>query len=165
MKRIILILCAMAVTAMAYCQTPVKKVYDETIDPNLQISEAVEKASSEGKYVVCQVGGNWCKWCLRLAAFIENDVEVKDMVDNNFVYIHVNYNPRNPSEASKGGVDEMLSRLGNPGRFGYPALVVLGNKGEVLHIQDSSFLESGEGYDKKKVMRFFKNWTPAAVGK
>ena len=57
----------------------------------------------------------------------------------------------------------MMQRLGNPGRFGYPVFVVLNAKGKVIHTQDSSFLEEGNGYDKKKVVRFFKNWTPSAV--
>ena len=26
-----------------------------------------------------------------------------------------------------------------------------------------SFLEEGKGYNQKKVLRFFKNWTPRAV--
>ena len=163
MKKILLLLFAVCVSMLSYSQTPIKKVYDETIDPNVQISNAIDKASREGKFIVCQVGGNWCKWCLRFAAFIENDEEIKKMVDDNFVYIHVNYNPRNNSEAAKGDSEDMLARLGNPGRFGYPALVVLDNKGKLIHIQDSSFLESGDGYDKNKVMRFFKNWTPESV--
>jgi hypothetical protein len=57
----------------------------------------------------------------------------------------------------------MMKRLGNPGRFGYPVFVVLDEKGKVIHTQDSSFLEEGQGYDKAKVIRFFKNWTPSAV--
>ena len=35
--------------------------------------------------------------------------------------------------------------------------------GNVLHTQDSSFLEEGKGYNKEKVLRFFKNWTPTAA--
>ena len=57
----------------------------------------------------------------------------------------------------------MLQRLGNPGRFGYPVFVVLDTKGNVIHIQDSSFLEEGKGYNKEKVLRFFNAWTPKAV--
>ena len=35
--------------------------------------------------------------------------------------------------------------------------------GKVLHIQDSSFLEEGKGYNEEKVLRFLKSWTPQAV--
>ena len=82
------------------------------------------------------------------------------MIDRNFVYIHVNYNPRKPSDET---ALKMLKRLGNPGRFGYPVLVVLDGKGKVLHTQDSSLLEEGNGYNRDKVIRFFSNWTPEAV--
>ena len=56
-----------------------------------------------------------------------------------------------------------MKRLDNCGRFGFPVFVVLNDEGKVLHIQDSSFLEEGQGYSQEKVLRFFKNWTPKAV--
>ena len=55
-----------------------------------------------------------------------------------------------------------MKRLNNAGRFGFPVMVVLDENGKVIHIQDSSFLEEGKGYNKEKVIRFFKNWTPQA---
>ncbi len=55
-------------------------------------------------------------------------------------------------------IDEALGVAKADGKF-----VVLDAEGEVLHIQDSSFLEEGQGYSKEKVMLFFKNWTPKAV--
>ena len=39
-------------------QGGLKRVYDETVNPLEQIDQAVAKAGSEGKFVVCQVGGN-----------------------------------------------------------------------------------------------------------
>lgn len=56
-----------------------------------------------------------------------------------------------------------MKRLDNCGRFGFPVFVVLDEKGKVIHIQDSSFLEEGQGYDREKVLRFFNNWTPKAM--
>jgi len=138
-----------------------KKVYDETIDQMEQIDKALAQAAEQGKFVICQVGGNWCPWCLRFADFISKDEEIAKVIDENFVYIHVNYNPRNSSDDARGKA--MLQRLGNPGRFGYPVFVVLDAKGNVMHIQDSSFLEEGKGYNKEKVLRFFNAWTPGAV--
>ncbi|MDE7096601.1 MAG: thioredoxin, partial [Muribaculaceae bacterium] len=54
-------------------------------------------------------------------------------------------------------------KLGNPVRFGFPVLIILDENGNILHTQDSALLESGEGYDKEKVTRFFESWTPGAV--
>ena len=108
------------------------------------------------------------------------------------MFIHVNYDPRKESAAkaqgntansnyasassntanataaatTAGGADKtaaMMKRLGNPARFGFPVFVVLDERGNVLHTQDSSFLEEGNGYSEKKVLRFLKNWTPKAV--
>ena len=148
----------------ADAQSNLKKIYDENSDPMAQIDQALSKADKEGKFVICQVGGNWCRWCLMFADFISKDSEITEVIDKNFVYAHVNYNPRERSdEAKMKKAEAMLKRLGNPGRFGYPVFVVLNAEGKVLHTQDSSFLEEGNGYNKDKVMRFFTNWTPSAV--
>ena len=141
-----------------------KKVYNEDINPIEQIDQAIEKSKSEGKFVICQVGGNWCPWCLRFADFITNDTTISKVISENFEYIHVNYNPRKSEgeEKTKRAV-QMLKRLNSPQRFGFPVFVVLDENGKVLHHQDSSFLEEGQGYNKEKVLRFFNSWTPKAV--
>ena len=141
-----------------------KKVYNEEINPIEQIDQAVAKAKAEGKFVICQVGGNWCPWCLKFADFITNDTAISKVIDENFEYIHVNYNPRKsqgPEQVEQGKA--LMKRLDNAGRFGFPVFVILDEEGKILHIQDSSFLEEGEGYNQEKVLRFFKNWTPSAV--
>ena len=145
-------------------QEALPKIYNEEVNPVVQIEQAVAKAKQEGKHVVCQVGGNWCIWCLRFADYITRDSLVKQVVDDNYVYIHVNYNPRKSAGAEKEQwAKQMLQKLNNPARFGFPVMVVLDGEGKVLHIQDSSFLEEGKGYAQKTVLRFFRNWTPKAV--
>ena len=160
MKRILSIVLIALAAVTADAQSNLKKVYDETADPMEQISKDVKDAGKDGRFVICQVGGNWCRWCLMFAEFITTDEDIKALIDKNFEYIHVNYNPRKPKDET---AIKMLERLGNPERFGFPVLVVLDNKGNVIHTQDSSFLEEGNGYNKDKVMRFFSNWTPEAV--
>ena len=155
-------LVALFLSLSAHAQTALKKVYNEDINPIEQIDQALLKANSSGKFVICQVGGNWCIWCLRFADFITSDKDISTFVSDNYVYAHINYNPSNP--AAGEDTQRMLRRLGNPVRFGFPVLVVLGADGTVLHIQDSSYLEEGSGYDKQKVMRFFVNWSRAAMG-
>lgn len=174
-KVLIVALMVVFCTSSSSAQTR-KKVYDEEINPMEQIDKAVLKAQAEGKYVVCQVGGNWCPWCLRFADFITNDTDISSLINENFVYVHVNYNPTKSGDgkdssvgasasAGKERAEALMRRLNNAGRFGFPVFVVLNGDGNVIHIQDSSFLEEGQGYDKEKVLRFFKNWTPEAVNK
>ena len=161
-KLFLLLTIFFALTANA--QTALKKVYNEDINPMEQIDQALVKANTEGKFVVCQVGGNWCPWCLRFADFITNDTTISKIIDENFEYIHVNYNPRkSEGEANARQAAALMKRLDNCGRFGFPVFVVLDEDGKVIHIQDSSVLEEGQGYHQEKVLRFFKNWTPEAV--
>ena len=142
-------------------QTALPKVYNESIDPLKQIEQTVGKVSKNKKNIIVQLGGNWCIWCLRFADFITKDADIKATIDTNFEYIHVNI-PRRGTPQYEAAAP-LQKRLNNAGRFGYPVLVVLSPSGKVLHIQDSSFLESGNSYDKAKVLRFLKNWTPEAV--
>ncbi len=163
-KNIVFVVLCFLLSMACQAQTGLKKVYDETVNPNEQIDNALAKAKNESKFVVCQVGGNWCPWCLRFADFITNDSVINKVVADNFVYIHVNYNPRKvQDETAASQSAALMKRLENPARFGFPVFVVLDEKGNVIHIQDSSFLEEGKGYNQEKVLRFFTNWTPAAV--
>lgn len=141
---------------MSYAQSP--KLYDESVDPFQQIDAAVSQANASEKFVICQLGGNWCPWCIRFAKFITEDEEIRQFVESNFVYIHVNYKSRQDELAQR-----VSKRLGNAGRFGFPVLVVLQPDGSVMHIQNSSYLEEGNGYNRERVLEFFRQWTPAAV--
>lgn len=165
MKRTILALFVAILAMNIHAQTPLKQVYDEQKNPMEQIDEALSKADASGKFVICQVGGNWCPWCLRFADFVTNDSDISQLIAENFEYIHVNYDPHSDNQEQAAVAAQMMKRLNNPGRFGFPVFVVLDQKGNVLHIQDSSFLEEGKGYNKEKTVRFLKNWTPKAVTK
>lgn len=169
MKMKLSIMAAAAAILLAFsagAQTQLKKVYDTSINPMEQIDKALVKAKADGKFVLCQVGGNWCIWCLRFADFVSKDADLTKIIDDNFVYIHVNYEPRNKDPKVKEVAQKMLKRLGGCDRFGYPVFVVLDQNGKVVHIQDSSYLEDGgSGYDKKKVFSFFNHWTPSAVNR
>ena len=164
MKRILILILFVLLSVPSHAQTALKKVYNEDINPVEQIDQALAQAKAEGKHVICQVGGNWCPWCLRFADFITNDSTISQVIDQNYVYIHVNYNPRKDEDAARAQLTKaMLQRLNNPVRFGFPVFVVLDESGKVLHTQDSSFLEEGNGYHHEKVLRFFNCWTPKAV--
>ena len=155
MKKLLLFLTlSLGLTCGIQAQAP--KVYDEGVDAMEQIQKAVEEARASDRYVMCQVGGNWCPWCLRFAEFAAKDSVIAPLMKENYVYIHVNY--------SKGNKNlEAMKFLGNPGRFGYPVFVVLNEKGEPIHIQESESLEEGKGYNRKKVEKFLRLWNKKAV--
>ena len=156
---VVLAVALFATAVNAQEQTAPKKVYNEEINPLELIDQAIAQAQTEGKYVICQVGGNWCPWCLRFADFITNDSTINAVIEQNFVFIHVNYHPRKAGEVGKA----LMKRLNNAGRFGFPVLVVLDEQGNIIHIQDSGYLEEDKSYNAKKVLTFFQQWTPKAV--
>ncbi|MDY6248236.1 MAG: thioredoxin family protein, partial [Prevotella sp.] len=89
MRKNIIIAVFVALFALtANAQEGLKRVYNEQIDPLEQIDAALLQAKSEGKFVIVQLGGNWCPWCLRFADFITNNEEISQLVAQNFVYIH-----------------------------------------------------------------------------
>ena len=87
MKIVMIVLFTALFALTSNAQTALKKVYNEDINPIEQIDKAVAKVKSEGKFVICQVGGNWCPWCLRFADFITKDTTISKVIDESFVYI------------------------------------------------------------------------------
>ena len=134
----------------------VKKIYNPEANAKEDISKAVQKAKEEGKHVMVQIGGNWCSWCLLFHKYINEDLEIKKMIDDNFVFTLLNY-----SQEVKNA--ELMAKYNNPGRMGYPVFLILNGEGQLIHTQDSGLLEEGKGYNKTKVITFLKNWTKAAV--
>ena len=132
------------------------RLYDPALDGQAQIEEAVRDAAAQQKHVLVQVGGNWCKWCKRLAATIEANPKLDSLLRADFVTVHLNFSKENKNEKALDG-------LGNPERFGFPVLVVLDADGNRLHTQDSALLEEGGGHDPEKVYRAMQLWTPKAL--
>ncbi len=127
------------------------KLYNPKADAGKDLAALSVRARAEQKRVLVVVGGNWCVMCYRLNATIQTDSALRKTVRERYLIYHLNYSPENRNTAT-------LKRLGNPERFGFPVLVVLDEKGERLHIQDGSRLLKGNGYDREKLLDFFRKW-------
>lgn len=152
-KPILLLISIVFVSTTAMAQN---KYYNDKLDGMRQIEAATILAKQTGRYVLCQVGGNWCPWCIRFADFATTDSVISPLLNKNFVYVHINYSKENKNQ-------EAMEYLGNPARFGFPVFVILNEEGKPIHIQESESLEEGKGYNRKKVERFLTLWTPKAV--
>jgi len=153
----LILFCTLSITAFSQDKAETKeKLYHPEVDAMAEIEEAIITAKADGKHVILKIGGNWCGWCYRFHDFCEADEEITKIIEDNFVVVHVNYSKENKNE-------EVIKKYRFPNRFGFPVFVVLDSNGDYLHIQNSAYLESGKGYDKTKVLSFFKGWTPAAL--
>jgi len=129
------------------------KPYDAKANAEKDIENLVAKAKKENKNIMIQAGGNWCIWCLRFNQYVQTTPELKKLVDDNYLYYHLNYSPENKNE-------KVFSKYGNPGdEFGYPVFIVLDQNGKMIHVQKSDVLEEDKGYSLEKVKEFFKSWT------
>lgn len=131
-------------------------IYNPNANAALDLEKAIAEANRQGKHVLVQIGGNWCPWCVKLHNLFTTDSTVADVINKNYVLVKVNYSKENKNL-------EILYKLDKPQRFGFPVLVILDGSGQRIHTQDSGLLESGEGYDLKKVIGFLKNWTNDAI--
>ncbi len=130
------------------------KPYHPEENAEAKIDALVKQAKLEHKNVMIQAGGNWCIWCLRFNNYVQTTPELKQLVDENYIYYHLNYSPENKNE-------KIFAKYGNPGeKFGYPVFIVLDENGKQIHTQDSAVLEEGSGYSLQKVKDFFGKWKP-----
>lgn len=120
------------------------------------LAKAVSRAGKEKKHVFVQIGGNWCIWCRRFNQFATTDSTVDSLIKSSYVVYHLNYSQENKNE-------KLLAKYKFPQRFGFPVFLILDGNGNLLHTQNSEYLEEGKGYSKAKVLGFLKAWTVKAL--
>jgi thioredoxin-related protein len=155
--RIFFLLLLMITCETVFSQDMTKfKLYKPEENAEASIAAAVKEAKAQGKHVFIQVGGNWCVWCARFNDFVTSDLSIDSLIQKNYIVYHLNWSKENKNE-------KLLKKYNFPQRFGFPVFLVLDGKGDLIHTQNSEYLEMEKGYDKKKVVEFFQNWTASAL--
>jgi thioredoxin-related protein len=152
MKKNILLTLMVGFFSLSLLAQEAVKIYNPAADAKKEVAAAVAKAATEGKHVFLQVGGNWCPWCVKFHKMVAEDAKLDSLVKANYEVVKVNFSKENDNH-------EFLATLGYPQRFGFPVFVILDEKGNVLHIQDSGYLELDKGYNREKVERMFQMWS------
>lgn len=156
MKKIMIMALCM-VTYICHAQTEENKLYHPDADAEKDIAAAIKKARTEKKYVLVMGGGNWCSWCIEFERFCKADPKIDSVINSAFVWYHLNYSKENKNEKE-------YARYGYPQRFGFPVFIILNEKGERIHTQNSEYLEDGKkSYDRRKVQAFLEMWSPNAL--
>jgi thiol-disulfide isomerase/thioredoxin len=125
--------------------------YDVARNPTDDLAATIERAKSEKKNILIQVGGDWCGWCKLMSTFIETDEKVRDNILSNYLVMKVTENG-DKTNAS------FLSQY--PSIPGYPHLFVLDSAGKLLHSQGTAELEEGRGYNEAVYLEFLNKWKP-----
>lgn len=133
------------------------KPYHPEEDAYKKINELLVLAKKENKNIFIQAGGNWCGWCLRFNYFVQNVPELKKILDDNYLYYHLNYSAENKNEKVFRKYTDLEKR------YGYPFFIILSSSGKLLHVQESGIFEAGKGYQVEKVRNFLEKWTPKRV--
>lgn len=128
-----------------------KKLFDPSRNPFEDLNITIQEAIKSNKRIILDVGGDWCVWCHRIDAFMNNSEEIKSMLDMNYLVLKVNYSKENKNE-------KFLSQF--PAIEGYPHFFVLDKDGTLLHSQNTGELEMGKDYSKEKFINFLNKWKP-----
>ena len=116
-----------------------------------EIANAVVEAKRSGKHVLIQIGGNWCIWCARFHEFVKKDSQLDSLMNANYVVYHLNYSKENYNA-------KLLKKYNFPQRFGFPVFLILDGEGNLLHTQNSWYLEDGKtSYERDKIKSFLEN--------
>ncbi|MBW4548715.1 MAG: thioredoxin family protein [Symplocastrum torsivum CPER-KK1] len=125
-------------------------IYDEAIDPHEQVDTALKKANAEGKPILMQIGGNWCKDAKRLDAFYSEQPAVKQVIEEKFVFIRVNNDRENPNW-------EFFNKL--PSFSWIPTLIILDAQGNIVAVREGKQLETNNEYDAQLILSFLNEGT------
>jgi len=129
--------------------------YDEGRDPAVDLKVTVQRAQTEGKRILLEVGGVWCGWCKLLDGFIHDHPAVSGKLEAGFLIMKVNW--------SRGYENEDF--LGQyPAIRGYPHIFVLEKDGGLLHSQNTAELEEGRSYNEEVLLAFLDEWMSSSTG-
>jgi thiol:disulfide interchange protein len=158
MKKAVLLFILVFACSFLFSQDMSKfNLYHPDDNAEKDISEAIKTAKKEGKHVFIQIGGNWCIWCARFDDYIKTDKQIDSIINADFVVYHLNYSKENYNA-------KLLSKYKYPQRFGFPVFLILNGGGELLHTQNSAYLEDGaKSYNRREVIGFLLDWRPAAL--
>ena len=156
MKTTITFIFVLMISGPILAQDSLFTVYNPKADAIMDLNMAVKKANAEGKHVMVQLGGNWCKWCRMFYNWSHENKTIDSLLTADFIVLHSNYSKENKNP-------ELMKRLDYPQRFGFPVFIIVDGNGNRLHTQNTGYLEEGEGYSEKKVAEFLKQWNKEAL--
>jgi len=123
---------------------PAYEPYDENADALDSISKALKIAELENKYVLLQMGGNWCPDCRTLGEYFSRP-DIKAWLDDRVILVSVDVGEWNRNL-------DIVEEYGNPISEGIPALVLLNSENEVIFATLAGELASARSMSKNDLI-------------
>ena len=142
MKRLILI--SALLFSFNGSAIPSYEPYDENADALDSISKALKIAELENKYVLLQMGGNWCPDCRTLGEYFSRP-DIKEWLDDRAILVSVDVGEWNRNL-------DIVEEYGNPISEGIPALVLLNSENEVIFATLAGELASARSMSKNDLI-------------
>jgi thiol:disulfide interchange protein len=156
----LLLLCLALMALQSLAQAPASSTtvrrggqekFDPARDARKDIDEAIARAQKSQKRILLDVGGEWCVWCHRLDEYFAGNAKLRELREENFIWLKINFSPENENK-------QVLSAY--PEIPGYPHIFVLDENGRLLHSQNTGELEADKSYDLEKMFAFLRKWAP-----
>ena len=122
--------------------------YDENADALENISMALKNAKLENKYVLLQMGGNWCPDCRTLGEYFSRP-DIKQWLDDRLILVSVDVGEWNRNL-------DIVEEYGNPISEGIPALVLLNSNDEVMLATLAGELASARSMSKDDLIEWLQ---------
>jgi len=123
MKKWLVILAAVAISAGAFASEGWEKDFDK----------AVAKAKAEGKYMLVDFSGSdWCSWCIRLEKEVFSKKAFQEYATGNLVMVLVDF-PRNKSSQSATIQKQNQALAKKFGVRGFPTVYILDPNGKPIN--------------------------------
>jgi len=146
MKRLILI-SALLLSFNTWAITDFKP-YDESVVAGEEIAKALGIAKSNNKYILLQMGGNWCPDCRTLGEYFSRP-DIKKWLDERVILVSVDVGEWDRNL-------DIVEEYGNPISEGIPALVLLNPDNEVIFATLAGELASARDMSKNDLIQWLE---------
>lgn len=125
------------------------KVYDDKRDPFKDAAAAIKLAKETERNVLLEIGGNWCTWCHKMDAFLEENPDIYQKLHKEYVLLKINVSDSNENEA-------FMKSL--PPTLGYPHMYISTASGKMILSKDTAELLEENNYSREAWLTFIEQW-------
>lgn len=121
-------------------------------------NDALKTAKDDNKRVIVDIYTDWCGWCKKMDADAYNNKDIKELIEDNFVFVKLNAEGSNKVKFNGKEMTETdLALLFQA--TGYPTTVFLEPNGKIIEYKyDKQSMNNLPGYfkasDYKKILQF-----------